>query len=491
MKKRILAIAVTVMMMIAVLAGCTTADIGMLNLYGEMSAIKSAEVSGKLDITMDKKAINDYITSLGIDSVPFNELKLGDKITFSYTGKVNTENLIGVDLSLNVTINNKTIPMGNIILKGDKGIYVSKEYFLGIIEILTVVDPEMMKDGDQIKQMANQIFGDVKYIQIADASDLAEMGTVYMDQQYVLGQNEMDFLTNTFKNYSPGCVTQVSNGYKVSLTLEQMLKICKGSIEYIVNNNDDFINALTTYVNSGGMEKYGIDKATGKELINEVKDNKVLFISQLNMMKSYIETFMASDEIKDFLQTSYSSTTTKVGSGYNGVENLNFVVKGKSLLKIDGESKTNPMNVTVNAPSGKVMTLDELTTSFEKVVNRVNPIEKADIVWDKYDTYALVEYTRGNEYPWLTGKDYERIPYKMVSGSIYLPLRSLGEAFGEEVGWDNKVKKAYIVRNGKNIFMDGMVSEGKTFIKLRDFEKLSYKIDYEYVSGTHYATITK
>ncbi len=494
MKKRMLAIAVTVMMMIAVLAGCTTTDIGMLNFYSEITSVKSAEVSGTVDLTMDQKAIKEYITSLGGDfsSIPFDEIDLGNKMSLSFTGKLDYNNKLGVDLNLNATIKDKNISLGNLILQGDKGIYISKEYFLGIMDIIFMFDPEMSEYAYTVKNAANQVLGDAKYIQIADVSDMAQMGTAYIDQQYVLGQKEIDFLSNAFKNYSPGCVTQVANGYKTSLTLEQLFNVCKGSIEYIVNNNDEFIAALTTYINSGSMEKYGLDKETSAELISMIKENKMLLISQLNTLKGYVDTIMVSDEFKDFAQSSYTTTTTKVGGAYNTVENVNVILKGKSLLKIDGVSKTIPAKVTVNGPAGTVVSLEDFVTSWEKKLSAENPIVKAEIVWDKYDTMAMVQYSRKADLSVFGGNDSnEDIPYKIVSGSIYLPLRSIGEAFGEEVGWDNKAKKAYIVRDGKNIEMQGMVADGKTFIKIRDFEKLGYKVDYKKISGVNIATLAR
>ncbi len=69
-----------------------------------------------------------------------------------------------------------------------------------------------------------------------------------------------------------------------------------------------------------------------------------------------------------------------------------------------------------------------------------------------------------------------------IGGSMYLPMRKICERLGELVDWDPVLGKAYVVRGENKIDMTGILVDGTTFIKIRDFEKLGYLVDY-YVDG--------
>ncbi len=69
-----------------------------------------------------------------------------------------------------------------------------------------------------------------------------------------------------------------------------------------------------------------------------------------------------------------------------------------------------------------------------------------------------------------------------IGGSMYLPMRKICERLGEIVDWDPVLGRAYVVRGENRIDMTGKLINGTTFIKIRDFEKLGYLVDY-YVDG--------
>ena len=77
-----------------------------------------------------------------------------------------------------------------------------------------------------------------------------------------------------------------------------------------------------------------------------------------------------------------------------------------------------------------------------------------------------------------------------IDGSMYLPMRKICERLGEVVDWDSALGKAYVVRGENKIDMTGTLINGTTFIKIRDFEKLGYLVDY-YVDedGKPWATL--
>ncbi len=61
----------------------------------------------------------------------------------------------------------------------------------------------------------------------------------------------------------------------------------------------------------------------------------------------------------------------------------------------------------------------------------------------------------------------------------YLPLRLVAESMGEKVGWDEASKQAFVERNGQRIIMTGIIVEDETLVKIRDFERLGYKVSWD------------
>ncbi len=67
----------------------------------------------------------------------------------------------------------------------------------------------------------------------------------------------------------------------------------------------------------------------------------------------------------------------------------------------------------------------------------------------------------------------------LIDGSVYLPLRQIMESAGYEVSWDGEARKAYVTVSGEKIDMTGTIIGDRTYVKVRDFEKLGATVDYE------------
>lgn len=66
----------------------------------------------------------------------------------------------------------------------------------------------------------------------------------------------------------------------------------------------------------------------------------------------------------------------------------------------------------------------------------------------------------------------------LIDGSIYLPLRQIMECAGYRVSWDVEARKAYVTVGTETIDMTGTIINNKTYVKIRDFEKLGATVDY-------------
>ncbi|MBR3994467.1 MAG: copper amine oxidase N-terminal domain-containing protein [Clostridia bacterium] len=66
----------------------------------------------------------------------------------------------------------------------------------------------------------------------------------------------------------------------------------------------------------------------------------------------------------------------------------------------------------------------------------------------------------------------------LIDNSVYLPLRQLMENAGYEVSWDGEARKAYVTVGGVKIEMTGTIINDRTYVKVRDFEKLGATVEY-------------
>ncbi len=68
---------------------------------------------------------------------------------------------------------------------------------------------------------------------------------------------------------------------------------------------------------------------------------------------------------------------------------------------------------------------------------------------------------------------------QLIDSSVYLPLRQIMENAGYEVSWDAEARKAYVTVDGQKIEMTGVIVNDRTYVKIRDFEKLGATVDYQ------------
>lgn len=106
--------------------------------------------------------------------------------------------------------------------------------------------------------------------------------------------------------------------------------------------------------------------------------------------------------------------------------------------------------------------------------------------------YVTVQYPKGspnNIYAEVSYGNQEyisefRVPLTGMNGYLienrmYLPLRAICESAGCDVRWDAIERKAYVTRNGKEVYMEGIIKNNRTYVKVRDFEKLGFAVEYD------------
>jgi hypothetical protein len=174
--------------------------------------------------------------------------------------------------------------------------------------------------------------------------------------------------------------------------------------------------------------------------------------------------------------TNLTSTIKKTGSGtYTQIDNGTIVMND---LTAEGTSIALTMKSTINYDGNKdasVKVPTENINTVSKIAEGLKPTEiEGTFYMDDQEIYLYKYYDASlfNTYDVVNSEALIRNNFN------YFPMRQIAEMFGETVVWEKATGDIYVSRDGKKIDMSGFIKDNRTYVKLRDFEKLGYTIDY-------------
>mgnify|MGYP001019729811 CR=1 FL=1 len=506
MRKKVAALLCAIMC-IAAFTGCSSAELGYLQMGADLlTKMEVSETKGTVNIELDADAMKDYVA--GISGVADEATK--EELS-AFTGKKSAviDYAIKMDMStlayqadLDITYAGTKYDLGDMYFGMKDGIYVSGKTVWGAYELTKAMVGEngasYLKDENFAKDL-KAITDGSGYINLMS---MEEMGLTEEDLAEViptggygdLYASAMDFYKNAFSGFTTNMVSEVSGGYKIKTDGKAVAQLFVDVLDYIGNNPDTVLAATTDYMMDvmKAMNTSEEDMASFKEELEATAKDAASFKAGVDQIKAAVEQGIAQPEVSKVLDSfSYESTITKAGDGFNTVENFAITDGGKSVLKITGNS-------TVKASSGKiVMPANSVSTEdFEKKLtaldDKYNPVNAVVALWGwEGDSEAMLTLDRAEESFFANANGVNFVEYVEEDGRVYLPLRDICEALGETVEWNNDEKTAYIVRDGEKTAMQGKIQDGKSFISVRDFEKLGYTVAYEKVEDLKQVTVTK
>lgn len=481
--KKITSLVLISIMLISMLTGCGANELGYLNLSKEISSLTQYSFNNITSVELSKELVGEEYN-----------------IDFEIDGEVNMDNLNDLygTMELKFKINDIGVESPINIKFADNKVYISKNIVLEIIKY------EKMLNGTEeygkiIEEFYNNDLKDVDYI-------------IFHSQEFMYGFNQglsdglletpveeveyseiydytHEYLTKAFKGFDTKLIKKIQNGYSIELTTESALEFVKSLVTYLNENRevvfDETINYLEKIYSLIVEEEFTEEEKVAA--IAEIKKNRQEFYDFIDEAALFMEE---SKEIE--LGTSLFDDSIIKMQVYKENDSYKEVVEGEikyenvSMGKLSSTTTIIPKEIEKVSVTGNTITLEEMEKAYKRVENEVNPVQKIQLQWfaDSYDAQV-------NKYRLSGTADWDYQPFVIIEDRVYLPLRYIGESFAEEVGWDNENKKAYIIRGEETIDMTGVLVDSKTMIKIRDFEKLGYKIEYNQVDGLSTAIITK
>lgn len=474
--KRLISAVLTGIMLVSMLTGCGANELGFIGLMKEITS--STEVGYKNSTKMEvseKDSGKSYL------------------IDFNMNGEVNISEINSMygsfDIMLEINGIKLTKPI-NIIFS-ENGLYISKNALIEFPKYEKLL-ADTEEYGEILKELYNTIPEDTEYIEVWT------MNSEYYQYAEGIEYNELsgviqEYLTKAFKGFDSKLISKTKNGYSISLNQKSSLEFIKSLINYLSENKETVFNETVNFLpRFFEITDYEIMTEEDKEeLISSLESGRQQVYDTIEQAKSFIDSeefeehFYTYDEIIEDSSTIYAISKEK--GSYKIDVKAESTFEELYTIKAISTTELTPKTVKKAPAPGKAIVFEEVEKEYKKIEEKINPTEKIELEWyNTYDNTVYVnKYRKNGKVEW----DYQ--PFAIIEDRIYLPLRYIGESFGEEVGWDNENKTAYIIRDEERIDMTGVLVDSITMIKVRDFEKLGYKIDYVQNEGLSIVTIIK
>ncbi len=469
--KKIISVILIGIMLISMLTGCGVNELGYLKLSKEISSLTQYGFNNTTSVEISKELVDEEY-----------------KVDFDIKGEVNMDNLNSLygTMDFKFKINDIEIENPINIKFADNKLYISKNAIIEIVKYEKMLN-DTNEYGKVVEKLYNNDLKDIEYIVYEDLSE--EFIEIPNEVPYIeVYESAYEYLTKAFKGFDSKLIKKTNNGYSMELTPDSTLELLQNLVTYISENKetvyDETLNYLENIYYLIGEE---ISQEEKNEIAKEMEDSRQDFYDFIDEAALYFEEF---EELKEYTQLFNGSTIkqdiNKDNKLYKQVTSAEIVYDGITMGKLLSTTALTPKDVEKESVIGNTITLEEIENAYTRVENEVNPVQKIELQWYADSVDAQVnKYRLSGTTAW----DYQ--PFVIIEDRVYLPLRYIGESFGEEVGWDNENNKAYVIRGEEKIDMTGELVESRTMIKIRDFEKLGYKIEFNQLDGLSIATIVK
>jgi hypothetical protein len=486
MIKRKISILLAALMLLSVLTGCSPNELGYLDLSMEINNQTQYEFESLIQIEVSK-----FVSNADKDT----------KIDLSISGEANIEDLgsqyLNMDIMLKINGVENEKPIKLIVT--DNKYYISKNVLL---EVLKLQDEFGSEDySSMVVEKLLEELKDTEYILLADIENIFDSGIKISRDGYsytALLDSAKEYLKAAFKNFDSQLIKKTSKGYAIELTSKSAADFIERLIKYIGKNKEQVFDETVKFADKmfdaavamSLEENTENEKEAAMEELKAMRYNFYDFIDEAVLLVESGEYKEIYGDFRDMFDRSYlKNEIYKDGGKYGQNVQGELIYEDFIIGNIKSNTVLTPKTVKKVSVTEKSISLEEMGELYDSLEDRYNPVETIEISWYGYgspeDNAEISEYRADGKYDW----SYK--PYVIIENRVYLPLRYISETLGEEVQWDDVNKKAYVVRESEKIDMTGILSDNLTMVKVRDFEKLGYIVEFEQDEDWSTATIRK
>lgn len=480
MKKiRVFPLVLIMVMIFSLLTGCSKEEKGLYNLSQEMNGLDKYQITGEMSFSLDQ--VDPELFGLSSQELSLVQSILNN-YNFTFDAKIDT---VASKLIFTNYIQNKNTGEQKVLLTvlsdGNK-VYLKMDDFFNYIKSF---------GNEETNREIDREFASVQYISI-DRQEMKDMFTelynsellaeqltkVYFDLGSFVKMNKewqknyKDLMEKVYDEYEMGIVKESNNKYTVSLSLQDTVNVFASFLKYSIDHIEELDVYLKQEIPNLGLDNDKINEVNMflNSMVNNIKDNKELYKSQIDLGLSAVDSSISMWEGSQF---EYSLEKTKDNAyvvdfsgkiNYHDAANAEKSFKGSCIVK---QTVKGIDSVTFTVPTENILTMTELRKIAESAINE--PI-KLNI------NLKNGSYTSGNQ----EGK----LGIKVIDSTSYLPLKEIGNILGENINWDSAKKQPYVEKNGAKNYLNAKVIGGTSYIPSREFEKLGYKVLWDAKSNT-------
>lgn len=485
-----------------------------LGLFGvPLNVELNLDQEGKQDLT-SKKINQDLTLSTGIKvSADLKGLDKDNELTDAERLALQNELKTGFDAKVRMKMRDEKlqVSLDDVKSEADRNMLKVNKIFASDKEQQAKIQGKV----NDFKEELNLITSGANYATI----DLSkEQANVSLEESYKLIDSSKKLFEESFKDFDLKNLKLEDNEVVYKADKTQLMEESKNLATFLEANKDKVAKGIVDYYNEnkayfekakmgasidatrnavlgtaaiGDFEMLDEEDGGKSESIEEqVKEAINNTIEKLKTPETDMEDFETADlEVRMSKKDDTISTTIGFKSKRKAKEDNPFVTFNSLEIESKSTQRKEP-TLQLEDFKGKNYNVSLEEGKEPKILARITPestekAEKGDKVIMRYiigedDTMNLFVLDKNET------KGSYQVDYEVNENSSYLPLRFISEALGEKVEWNQKEQKAYILQGDKKVAMTGRVVNNRTYVKVRDFEKLGYRVNYQHrpVDGT-------
>lgn len=485
-----------------------------LGLFGvPLNVELNLDQEGKQDLT-SKKINQDLTLATGIKvSADLKGLDKDNELTDAERLALQNELKTGFDAKVRMKMRDEKlqVSLDDVKSEADRNMLKVNKIFASDKEQQAKIQGKV----NDFKEELNLITSGANYATI----DLSkEQANVSLEESYKLIDSSKKLFEESFKDFDLKNLKLEDNEVVYKADKTQLMKESKNLATFLEANKDKVAKGIVDYYNEnkayfekakmgasidatrnavlgtaaiGDFEMLDEEDGGKPESIEEqVKEAINNTIEKLKTPETDMEDFETADlEVRMSKKDDTISTTIGFKSKRKAKEDNPFVTFNSLEIESKSTQRKEP-TLQLEDFKGKNYNVSLEEGKEPKILARITPestekAEKGDKVIMRYiigedDTMNLFVLDKNET------KGSYQVDYEVNENSSYLPLRFISEALGEKVEWNQKEQKAYILQGDKKVAMTGRVVNNRTYVKVRDFEKLGYRVNYQHrpVDGT-------
>lgn len=511
MRKMITALLCAVMCLTA-FTGCSSAELGYLNTCrAMMDTMASCQMKGQTQMELDFDGLRGFAAAMEKETRTSGLAESLEGLTGKHTVLLDYDMKISMgsmaySMDLDMTYQGRKYELGTLRFAMTEGMSVSSETLLGVYRLAKDMTDGM--DGsyffsDAFEQAwAAELGGRDIVLYTAEELGLSKAEMQEMMPQKGFGElydAAFQFYEELLKGFDSGetLVKKIPGGYEIQADGKAVGRLIGKLLDFFAENPEQVLNAAESYIIEVAKQMEepeaeqemralfdGLKEET-EEMAQALREASAMW--KETMQGSAAELILGSIRYHEKITGGHPEFTTEGGYEivYNGAKIFSITSKAEA------KQAAGPGAVPDSPKTG--LTLDEVSAGLEKLTEEFNPAAGAALTWgfESTATQAMLETHRQESAPFDIGGGSTLEDLVIRDGRAYVPLRAICDTLGETVTWNKAERKAYIAKDGKDIAMDGILEGGKSFVGVREFEKLGYTVSYRSVDGLKEAVITR